>query len=177
MKAMKATKALTSAVLAALFGAGTACASVAAAAPGDEQGNEPPPPAQTGLIPPLSAIGSILAQSGSEPAGPLGLPDLSAYAPGLLLAQNAAPAPPGQPSPVVVPNLSAFDPAYLVPQNLAPALPGAGQAAPGIGPGTEDPGTGRVAFLRRIHEMYEAGLLRGALLGQAPAGTIPEPPG
>jgi hypothetical protein len=152
------------------------------AAPPDEQPVDPAPAAPGGLIPPLAAISTVLGQSGSEPAGPLGLPDLSAYAPSLLLAQNSEPAPagpPGETAPagppgqVTLPSLSAFNPGYLVPLNLIPASPGQGEPAPGIGPSAEDPSTGRIAFLRRLHEMYEAGLLDGALLGQRPAGAAP----
>jgi hypothetical protein len=33
----------------------------------------------------------------------------------------------------------------------------------------DDPGTGRIAFLRRLHEMYQNDALTGALLGQVPA--------
>ena len=120
--------------------------------------------------PPLvSSIGNPLGQSGGGPTGPLGLPDLSAYGGNLLLGQNAAPAAPPAPgavTPVLLPRFSAFDPNYLVPQNLTPAIPGAGTPAPGIGPTPEDPGTGRIAFLKRLHEMYAEGELTGALLGQ-----------
>ena len=68
----------------------------------------PVPPAPIGYIPPLSTIGSILAQTGSEPAGPLGLPDLSTYGPTLLLGQNPAPSVTGTAEQAVVPSLAAF---------------------------------------------------------------------
>lgn len=124
----------------------------------------PVPPATTGLIP---AIGNVLAQAGTDSAGPLGLPDLSGYAPNLLLGQTAAPALPGTPA-VTIPDLRASNPEYLLPQNQTPAPPGAGTPAPGIGPSPDIPGTGRIDLLRRLYEMYQAGQLRGALLGQQP---------
>jgi hypothetical protein len=157
------------------------CAAPAAAEPALPPPPPPPappiaPPAPAGLIP---ALGGLLAQAGSPPAGPLGLPDLSGYAPNLLLGQNAAPAPPGSP-PAAVPDLRALNPDYLLPQNLAPAAPAEGTPAPGLAPSQDIPGTGRIDFLRRLYEMYEAGALRGALLGQLPPeqfGSEPAPPG
>lgn len=126
------------------------------------------PPVETtpAPAPPVAGIGSALAQSGSAPSGPLGLPDLSAYASSLILGQNPVPAAPGESVGVAVPDLSVFNPGYLLPQNLDPAAPGAGTPAPGFGPDEDSPGTGRIAFLRRIYEMYQAGALDGALLGQ-----------
>lgn len=173
---MTAIKGARAAITAAMSTAVLAlcCVPPAGAAPSDEP-SPPPPPPTTGLIPPLASIGTVLGQTDSAPAGPLGMPDLAAYAPGLLLAQSPDPSVPGQPGPLALPELSAFNPEFLVGQNLAPAAPGEGQPAPGIGPDADDTGTGRVAFLRRIHQMYEAGLLRGALLGQVPPGTVPEP--
>lgn len=125
------------------------------------------PAATPSPAPPLvSSIGNPLGQRGDGPSGPLGLPDLSAYGANLLLGQNPAPAAPAGVTPVLLPHFSAFDPNYLVPQNVTPAIPGAGTPAPGIGPTAEDPSTGRIAFLRRLHEMYAEGELTGALLGQ-----------
>ena len=132
-----------------------------------------PPPA--GYVPPPSGIGSILAQSDSNPVGPLGLPDLAGYAPGLLLGQNAAPSAPGAPAAVTAPDLRAFNGDYLLPQNVAPAAPGQGVAAEGLGPTPDNPGTGRIAFLRRLHGMYQDGGLAGALLGQVPDEQLGEP--
>lgn len=168
----------TSMAIAALAAAAVSFAPFAAAAPEQPAPVPVPPPAPpaapTGLFP---AIGSVLAQSDGAPTGPLGLPDLAGLGPALVLGQNAVPAAPGEPGgPVSIPNLNAFNPDALVPLNLDPAAPGEGQPAPGIGPSPEDPGTGRIAFLRRLHEMYEAGLLRGALLGQAEPGEIPTAP-
>lgn len=138
----------------------------------------PPPPSATEFIPQQAGIGNPLAQNGSQPGGLLGLPDLSAYGPTLLLGQSPGPAVPGVAP--VVPNLSAFNPEYLLAQNQAPAAPGEGAAAPGFGPGPDNPGTGRIAFLRRIYEMYDAGALTGALLGQQSpeqfAEQAPAPP-
>lgn len=133
------------------------CATPAAAEPADD-----PAP----WIPPVATIGGALAQTGSDPAGPLGLPNLAPYASAMLLGQNPAPAAPGGPDPAAIPALSAFAPGYLLPQNLNPAAPGEGQPAPGIAPNADIPGTGRIAFLRRLHEMYSDGALRGSLLGQ-----------
>lgn len=126
----------------------------------------PPPPA-----PAISGIGSALGQSGSAPAGPLGLPDLTGYTSNLILGQNPVPSAPGDVPATAVPNpaipsLSAFNPGYLLPQNLEPAAPGEGTQAPGLGANDDIPGSGRIAFLRRIYEMYQEGSLRGALLGQ-----------
>ncbi len=159
-----------------LIGFGVGGAVPAIAAPTDE----PPPdpasaPAPIGLIPPIASIGNVLAQRGSNPAGPLGLPDLSAYAPSLVLGQSPVPAAPGSTDAPLVPNLNAFNAAYLLPQNLTPAAPGRGALAPGIGPDQDSPGAGRIAFLRRLHEMYEAGALTGALLGQVPKEQLGEP--
>ena len=152
-------------------------AAPAAAAPTDEPPTDPSsaPPTPTGWIPPAASIGNILAQNGSTPAGPLGLPDLSAYAPNLVLGQNPTPAAPGAVDPAVIPNLSAFNAGYLLPQNLKPAAPGEGTSAPGIGPNQDSPSAGRIAFLRRLHEMYQAGELRGAFLGQLPKEQLGEP--
>jgi hypothetical protein len=125
---------------------------------------DPVPPVAE-FVPQPSGIGNPLAQSGSQ-QGLLGLPDLSAYGPSLLLGQNPTPVEPGVPAPVAVPSLNAFDPQYLLGQNEAPAAPGAGTPAPGLGPDEDIPGTGRIAFLRRLYEMYQAGALRGSLLGQ-----------
>jgi hypothetical protein len=144
----------------------------------------PAPPAE--FVPPQAGIGNPLAQSGSQP-GPLGLPDLSAYGPNLLLGQTTIPAEPGSPATAVVPNLNPFTPEYLLGQNAAPATPGAGTPAPGLAPDEDIPGTGRIAFLRRIYEMYQAGGLTGSLLGQqspeefaqqaADAALAPQQPG
>jgi len=152
-------------------------AAPAVAAPVDEQPTDPSPPpaAPTGFIPPVASIGNILGQRGSDPAGPLGIPDLSAYAPNLVLGQNPVPAAPGTADPAVIPNLSAFNADYLLGQNLAPAAPGLGAPAPGIGPNKDNPGTGRIAFLRRLNEMYQAGGLKGAFLGQLPKDQLGEP--
>lgn len=143
------------------FAAALACAAPAAADP--TQDPAPPPAPAAPFIPQQTGIGNPLAQSGSQPGGVMGLPDLSAYGSNLLLAQSPDPATPGAP---VVPNLSAFNPDYLLGQNLNPAAPGDGTAAPGLAPDGDIPGTGRIAFLRRIYEMYQAGDLKGALLGQ-----------
>lgn len=129
----------------------------------------PAPPAPADLLP---AIGGVLSQVGNPAAGPFGLPDLSAYGTNLVLGQNAAPAPPGAPA-AAVPNLNAFAPEYLLPQNVAPAAPDEGTAAPGLAPNADIAGTGRIAFLRRIYEMYQEGSLKGALLGQNPPGVLP----
>ncbi|WP_082135768.1 hypothetical protein [Mycobacterium sp. EPa45] len=157
---------LATAVSAALIGSPSAAADPG---PGD-----PPPPAPA-VVPPNATIGSVLAQNGAPPAGPLGLPDLSAYAPGLLLGQNPVPSAPGTANAVAAPDLHAFNTQYLLPQNVAPAAPGQGEPDIGIGPSPEQPGTGRLAFLRRLHAMYSDGALDGALLGQVPYEQLGEP--
>ena len=152
-------------------------AAPAVAAPVDDQPTDPSPApaAPTGFIPPVASFGNILGQTGSDPAGPLGIPDLSAYAPNLVLGQNPVPAAPGTADPAVIPNLSAFNAGYLLPQNLKPAAPGLGTLAPGIGPDKDNPSTGRIAFLRRLNEMYQVGGLTGAFLGQLPKDQLGEP--
>lgn len=152
-------------------------AAPAVAEPVDDQPTDPSPApaAPTGFIPPVASFGNILGQTGSDPAGPLGIPDLSAYAPNLVLGQNPVPAAPGTADPAVIPNLSAFNVGYLLPQNLKPAAPGLGTLAPGIGPDKDNPGSGRIAFLRRLHEMYQEGELTGAFLGQLPKDQLGEP--
>lgn len=161
----------------ALCAAALACAAPAAADPATPV----PPPPPPGFVPP--GIGDVLAQRGSDQGGLLGMPDLSAYGPNLLLGQNPVPAAPGAPAPAsVMPNLSAFNPEYMLAQSEMPAAPGEGAAAPGLGPDADNPGTGRIAFLRRIYEMYGTGALKGALLGQqtpaefAEESVAPAPP-
>ena len=138
-------------------------------------GVDPAPPAPTGLIPPISTIGGLLGQTGIEPAGPLGLPDLATYGNALVLGQNLVPSIPGTAEQAVTPSLEVFTDEYLVPLNLVPAAPGEGSPAPGIGPNADIPGAGRIAMLRRLHEMYQAGNLTGALLGQLPKDEFGQP--
>jgi hypothetical protein len=135
----------------------------------------PAPPAPMGLIPPISTIGGLLGQTGIEPAGPLGLPDLATYGNALVLGQNLVPSVPGTAEQAVTPSLQVFTDEYLVPLNLVPAAPGEGSPAPGIGPNADIPGAGRIAMLRRLHEMYQAGNLTGALLGQLPKDEFGQP--
>ena len=150
----------------------TCALAMAARAPAEPAPAPPPPgpglPVPSELIP---AIGGVLAQKGSQPVGPFGLPDVSGYASTLLLGQTALPAPPSV-SAAAVPDLSAFNPEYLLPLNTAPAAPGEGVPAAGIGPDEESTGTGRLAFLRRLYAMYQGGDLTGALLGQAEPGEL-----
>ena len=138
-------------------------------------GIDPAPPAPMGLIPPISTIGGLLGQTGIEPAGPLGLPDLATYGNALVLGQNLVPSVPGTADQAVTPSLEVFTDEYLVPLNLVPAAPGEGSPAPGIGPNADIPGAGRIAMLRRLHEMYQAGNLTGALLGQLPKDEFGQP--
>ena len=138
-------------------------------------GIDPAPPAPMGLIPPISTIGGLLGQTGIEPAGPLGLPDLATYGNALVLGQNLVPSVPGTAEQAVTPSLEVFTDEYLVPLNLVPAAPGEGSPAPGIGPNADIPGAGRIAMLRRLHEMYQAGNLTGALLGQLPKDEFGQP--
>ncbi|MBB3750594.1 hypothetical protein FHT44_003089 [Mycolicibacterium sp. BK634] len=155
---------------AAALGAVLTGSATAQADPGPADPTIPPAP-----IPPNATIGSVLAQTGAPSTGPLGLPDLSAYTPGLLLAQNPVPSAPGTQGTVAAPDLHAFNNQYLLPQNVTPAAPGEGVADAGIGPSPESPGTGRLAFLRRLHEMYQGGALDGSLLGQVPYEQLGEP--
>ena len=138
-------------------------------------GIDPAPPAPMGLIPPISTIGGLLGQTGIEPDGPLGLPDLATYGNALVLGQNLVPSVPGTAEQAVTPSLQVFTDEYLVPLNLVPAAPGEGSPAPGIGPNADIPGAGRIAMLRRLHEMYQAGNLTGALLGQLPKDEFGQP--
>ena len=158
--------------------AGAAALVLAWPAAADDTAAPPPapePPPQS-IIPPGGVpFGSILAQTGSTPTGPLGMPDLSAYGANLLLGQNVTPAAPGSDTPAGIYPLNAFRSDYLVPLNMTPAAPGQGVPAPGIGPDADNPGTGRIAFLRRLHEMYAAGELKGALLGQKPLDSWDTP--
>jgi hypothetical protein len=176
---------------AALGLVGIALASIAPATA--DPGSPPHPPGPTPpvpvtppeFVPQPSGIGNPLAQSGSHPAGILGLPDLSGYGPNVLLGQKPAPTAPGDPAAAVVPDLSALNPQYLLGQNVNPAAPGGGTPAPGLGPDPDIPGTGRIAFLHRLYEMYQFGALKGSLLGQQSpeefaqqsTATRPPPPG
>jgi hypothetical protein len=160
-----------SAAAAALIGVAAVGAptAVAIADPTGPTADPAPVPTPQGLVPPLAGIGTALAQAGSAPTGPFGLPDLSGYETNLILGQNPVPAAPGTPDPAALPSLSAFNPEYLLAQNQAPSAPGEGVLAPSLGPMPDDPGTGRIAFLRRLHEMYQGGALTGSLLGQVSA--------
>ncbi|WP_445166326.1 hypothetical protein ACTXG7_21025 [Mycolicibacterium sp. Dal123E01] len=169
---MLAPKLMVAAAVA--IGGALAGSATALADPGPSDPPVPPlPPA--GFVPPNATVGSALAQAGAPSVGPVGLPDMSAYGPGLLLGQNPVPSAPGAPGPVATPDLHAFNNQYLVPQNVAPAAPGEGVADIGIGPSADAPGTGRLAFLRRLHEMYQGGALDGSLLGQVPYEQLGEP--
>lgn len=153
---------------AALVLAGAAALMLAWPAAADDAPPPAPEPPPQSIIPPGGIpFGSILAQTGSTSSGLFGMPDLSAYGANLLLGQNTAPSAPGEGIAGIYP-LNAFRSEYLVPQNVTPAAPGQGVPAPGIGPDADNPGTGRIAFLKRLHAMYAAGELDGALLGQRP---------
>ena len=162
---MRGMSAAVAAIVTALVPAAPALAD-----PGQPPTEPVPAPAAAAapaeFVPQQAGIGNPLAQSGSQSAGVLGLPDLSGYGPNLLLGQMTAAAAPGDPAAPVVPNLNAFNPQYLLGQNVTPAAPGDGSAATGLGPDQDSPGTGRIAFLRRLYEMYQAGGLKGSLLGQ-----------
>jgi hypothetical protein len=170
------------AVLAALAAALVLAAPAAADPTAEQPAEQPVVESPQGPLDTLSAIGNVLGQRDTAPTGPLGLPDMSANAMTMLLGQNAVPTPPGAvagpvagPPTATVPNLSAFNADYLLPQTLTPAVPGQGTAAPGLGPDEDSPGTGRISFLRRLHEMYAAGDLKGALLGQLPQDELGQP--
>ena len=153
-------------VLIAVASTALFCATPAQAAPGEPTPPPPPPLPATEFVPQQAGIGNVLGQSGSQPAGLFGLPDLSGYGSNLLLGQTPGPVIPGAPATAVVPNLNAFNPEYLLGQNATPAAPGDGAPAPGLGPDSDSPDTGRIAFLRRLYEMYQAGALKGSMLGQ-----------
>ena len=102
-------------------------------------GIDPAPPAPMGLIPPISTIGGLLGQTGIEPAGPLGLPDLATYGNALVLGQNLVPSIPGTAEQAVTPSLEVFTDEYLVPLNLVPAAPGEGSPAPASAPTRTSP--------------------------------------
>jgi len=158
---------------AALAAAAVTCALALAPPVPAEPAPAPPAPGPALPVPAelIPAVGGVLAQKGSQPVGPFGLPDVSGYATTLFLGQNALPAPPGVPA-AAVPDLNAFNPEYLLPLNTSPAAPGEGVPAVGIGPDEENTGTGRLAFLRRLYAMYQGGDLTGALLGQAEPGEL-----
>lgn len=160
----------------ALLSAGPAAADDAVAPPAPLPA-EAAPPSQQRIIPTDlgSALGNALAQSGSEKVGLFGLPDISAHGGDLLLAQNAAPAAPGAGQLAGIYPMDAFQSNYLLPQYETPSVPGQGTLAPGIGPDEDSPGTGRIAFLKRLHEMYAAGELKGSLLGQMPLSAWDPP--
>ncbi|MCV7175404.1 hypothetical protein [Mycolicibacterium sphagni] len=166
--AVKLMLGVTAAIGVALAGSATAVAD-------PDPGDLPMPPAPAGAVPPNATVGSVLAQDGAPSVGPLGLPDLSAYAPGLLLGQNPVPSAPGASGAMATPDLHAFNSQYLLPQNVSPAAPGQGVPDAGIGPTADQPGTGRLAFLRRLHGMYQGGALNGALLGRVPDEQLGEP--
>lgn len=158
----------------AALAAGFVTCALAFAAPVPAEPAPAPPAPGPGLPVPaelIPAIGGVLAQKGSEPVGPFGLPDVSGDVATLFLGQNELPAPPGVAA-AAVPDLSAFNPEYLLPLNTAPAAPGEGVPAAGIGPDSDSTGTGRIAFLRRLYAMYQGGDLTGALLGQAEPGEL-----
>ena len=149
----------------------------------------PSPSSPTGFIPQQADIRNVLGQSGPEPGGLLGMPDLSAYASNLMLGQNPVPAAPGAPGAAVMPSLSVFSPEYMIVQNAVPAAPGEGTATPGLAPNQDIPGTGRISILHRIYEMYQDGWLKGSLLGRqspeeflaqtavaTPPAVVPPPP-
>lgn len=166
----------TTTVLVALAAALVLAVPAAADPTGEQPTEQPIVESAQGPLATLSSISGVLGQRGSASTGPLGLPDMSANAVTMLLGQNAVPAAPGAADPTAtVPNLSAYNADYLLPQNLTPAGPGQGAAAPGIGPDQDSPGTGRISFLRRLHEMYAVGELKGALLGQLPKDELGQP--
>jgi hypothetical protein len=83
-------------------------------------GIDPAPPAPMGLIPPISTIGGLLGQTGIEPAGPLGLPDLATYGNALVLGQNLVPSIPGTAEQAVTAGLADSAP---VPARALASLP------------------------------------------------------
>jgi len=129
-----------------------------------------PPPAQAPPPPPLR---QPLAQNGQPGGGPAGMPNMGALVPDLLLSQNATPAAPGD-APAAPPPLDAMNNNYLLPQNAAPAAPGQGEVS-GLAPGAENSDASGIEYLKRLHEAYQQGGLRGIMLGQMPNGHQGEP--
>lgn len=99
---------------------------------------------------------------------------------GYLLGQHAVPSAPGGPA-GLPPNLAGVTGGNLLPQYPEPSAPGQGEIF-GVVPGTEHEvlSTGELAKL--LLDLYGAGYLRGALLGQLPheqfgaPGTVPPNP-
>jgi|KBSSwiStaDraftv2_1062776.scaffolds.fasta_scaffold12233_2 hypothetical protein len=148
---------------------------------------DPPPPPEVPIdAPPAPEPMSYrdalragpLAQSNDTSPGIAGLPDLSALGDQLLLGQTSVPALPGA-GPAGIPIPNALNNSYLLPQNVKPAAPGDGQIF-GVEPGQENADIKRRDYLHRLYEMYQAGGLEGALLGQRPRDQLdqplPEPP-
>lgn len=85
---------------------------------------------------------------------------------GYLLEQHAVPSAPGGLS-GVPPDLSGVTNGNLLPQNIEPSAPGQGQIF-GVAPGTEKDVLSTGELAKQLWDLYRAGYLRGALLGQTP---------
>jgi hypothetical protein len=126
---------------------------------------------------------NVLAQNGQDSAGPgsLGAPPISGLDQSTVLAQNPLPTAPG-PNPGVVPDLNPFNNAYGIGQCDVPSAPGKCDQF-GVAPGDENADITRRRWFGRYIDMYRAGMLKGALLGQMPQeqlgealpGTAPPP--
>ncbi|MGD9619643.1 MAG: hypothetical protein AB7G47_05555 [Mycolicibacterium sp.] len=120
---------------------------------------------------PASVLFPLAQQGAPATVGGLpGLPDLTGRTPNeFVLAQ--APVPGG---PAVVPSLNALNNQYLLPQHLVPSAPGQGEVF-GVSPGQENAASGRIDYLKRLYDTYQAGGLEGGLLGQRPLEEIGMP--
>lgn len=166
----------------AIFAAAVACATAAAAEPPPEPlpapvAPAPPPPAGPNVPivgAPLGPEGlNVLAQSGTQPGGPLGAPPILGLDRITVLGQLPAPSAPGA-APGTPPNLNVFNNAYGPQQCLVPSAPGECQQFD-VAPGQENADVNRREWMGRYIDMYRAGMLRGGLLGQLPQQQLGEP--
>ena len=166
----------------AIFAAAVACATAAAAEPPPEPlpapvAPAPPPPAGPNVPivgAPLGPEGlNVLAQSGTQPGGPLGAPPVLGLDRTTVLGQLPAPSAPGA-APGTPPNLNVFNNAYGPQQCLVPSAPGECQQFD-VAPGQENADVNRREWMGRYIDMYRAGMLRGGLLGQLPQQQLGEP--
>ncbi|MGB5111145.1 MAG: hypothetical protein WBO08_05785 [Mycobacterium sp.] len=148
---------------------------------------EPPPPLPVPAPPapppgpnvpivgaPLGPGGlNVLAQSGSQPGGPLGAPPVLGLDRNTVLGQLPVPSAPGA-APGTPPNLNVFNNAYGPQQCLVPSAPGECEQFD-VAPGQENADVSRREWLGRYVDMYRDGRLRGGLLGQLPQQQLGEP--
>lgn len=172
--AVRAIASLVLAVGGAVAGSATAFADPPPDLPVDPALPAPPPPPGP-TVPvigaPLGPNGlSVLEQTGTPVAGPLGLPEGVNLDPTSLLAQQAIPGI----TPGPAPSLRAFNNGYLLPQNEVPSAPGQGTVV-GVEPGEENADVSGLDWIRQIHELHKNGNLKGGLLGRVPQQQLGEP--